>query len=220
LKKKSIFKQPTGFLKRNHLLMSFLSNKKNIETEVITLLAQGDKKAISLAYKNYADALFGIIVRIVKTKEIAEEVLQDTFVKVWDNASKFDESKGRLFTWFANIARNTAIDMVRSARYQKLQKTDTLENPVHTNTASVANIEIRDSGLEKVINSMDEKYRKIIDKLYFEGYSHSELAKEMDIPLGTVKSRLRLAIKELRQKLDGDFLTILLIILLFLAAMV
>ena len=198
--------------------MSFLSNKKNIETEVIALLSQGDKKAISLAYKNYADALFGIIIRIVKTKEIAEEVLQDTFVKVWSNASKFDKSKGRLFTWFANIARNSAIDMVRSARYQKLQKTDTLENTVHSNITAGANMDIRDAGLEKVINSMDEKYRQIIDKLYFEGYSHSELAKEMDIPLGTVKSRLRLAIKELRQKLGGDFLTILLIILLLLAA--
>jgi len=80
-------------------------------------------------------------------------------------------------------------------------------------------LEIKDAGLEKVINSLDEKYRQIIDKLYFEGYSHSELAKEIGIPLGTVKSRLRLAIKDLRQKLKGDFLTILLLILLFLAAM-
>lgn len=199
--------------------MSFLSNRKDVENQVVTLLKQGDKKAVSIAYRNYADALLGIIIRIVKSKEIAEEVLQDTFVKIWSNASKFDESKGRLFTWFANIARNSAIDMVRSAKYQQLQKTESLENPVFTNIDAVVNSEIRDSGLEKVINSMDEKYRLIIDKLYFEGYSHSELAKEMGIPLGTVKSRLRLAIKELRQKLDGDFIKILLLIILFLAAM-
>jgi len=199
--------------------MSSLSNKKDIEIEVITLLSQRDKSAISMAYQNYADALFGIIVRIVKSKEIAEEVLQDTFLKIWSNASKFDKSKGRLFTWFANIARNTAIDMVRSAKYQQIKKTDSLENSVNTNIALNTNLEIKDTGLEKVINSLDEKYRQIIDKLYFEGYTHSELAKEMDIPLGTVKSRLRLAIKELRHKLDGDFLKIILLIILFLAAM-
>jgi len=199
--------------------MSALTNKKDIEIEVITLLSQRDKSAISMAYQNYADALFGIIVRIVKSKEIAEEVLQDTFLKIWNNASKFDKSKGRLFTWFANIARNTAIDMVRSAKYQQIKKTDSLENSVNTNIALITNLEIKDTGLEKVINSLDEKYRQIIDKLYFEGYTHSELAKEMDIPLGTVKSRLRLAIKELRHKLDGDFLKIILLIILFLAAM-
>ncbi len=199
--------------------MSALTNKKDIEIEVITLLSQRDKSAISMAYQNYADALFGIIVRIVKSKEIAEEVLQDTFLKIWNNASKFDKSKGRLFTWFANIARNTAIDMVRSAKYQQIKKTDSLENSVNTNIALNTNLEIKDTGLEKVINSLDEKYRQIIDKLYFEGYTHSELAKEMDIPLGTVKSRLRLAIKELRHKLDGDFLKIILLIILFLAAM-
>ena len=199
--------------------MSFLSNRNDIETQVVTLLKQGDKKAVSIAYQNYADALFGIIVRIVKSKEIAEEVLQDTFVKIWGNASKFDESKGRLFTWFANIARNSAIDMVRSAKYRNLQKTDSLDNPVYTNVDPNTNMEIKDAGLEKVINSMDEKYRLIIDKLYFEGYSHSELSKELGIPLGTVKSRLRLAIKELRQKLDGDIVKILLLIILFLAAM-
>lgn len=199
--------------------MSFLSYKKDIENQVIALLLQGDRKAISIAYKNYADALFGIILRIVKSNEIAEEVLHDTFIKIWDNAGKFDESKGRLFTWFANIARNSAIDMVRSARYRKLQKTESLENTVHTDMEQESIMEIKDAGLEKVINSMDEKYRQIIDKLYFEGYTHTELAEEMGIPLGTVKSRLRLAIKELREKLEGDFLTLLILILLLLATL-
>ena len=221
MKKNSIFRQrKEQAFYENSLYMSFLTNRHNIENEVITLLTQGDKKAISLAYKNYADALLGIIVRIVKSREIAEEVLQDTFVKIWGNADKFDESKGRLFTWFANIARNTAIDMVRSARYQRLQKTESLENPVHTSKDPETAMELKDAGLEKVINSMDEKYRQIIDKLYFEGYSHSELADEMGIPLGTVKSRLRLAIKELREKLGGDFLTILILVILLLATMI
>ena len=197
--------------------MSSFSNKKNIENEVVSLLSQRDKRAISLAYRNYADALFGIIIRIVKSKEIAEEVLQDTFLKIWKNANKFDERKGRLFTWFANIARNASIDMIRSARYQQLKKTESIENFVNTNISFGTDSKIKDSGLEKVINSLDGKYRMIIDKLYFEGYSHSELAKEMDIPLGTVKSRLRLAIKELRQKLGDEFISILILILLFLA---
>ena len=198
--------------------MSALTNKKNIENEVISLLKQRDKRAVSVAYQNYGDALFGIILRIVKSNEIAEEVLQDTFLKIWNNAAKFDNNKGRLFTWFANIARNAAIDMVRSARYQRVQKTESLENSVF-NISDSLNPEVKDSGLEKVINSLDEKYRLIIDKLYFEGYSQSELSKELDIPLGTVKSRVRIAIKELRRLLGDDMIKILILLILFLAAM-
>ncbi len=160
----------------------------------------------------------GIIYKVIPSQEIAEEVLQDTFVKVWKYAKQYDASKGRLYTWFVNIARNTAIDKVRSAGFRKDQKTDSIENLVYTDSAGAEEANIADSGLRTVINSLDEKYRTLIELVYFQGYSQREIEKEFNIPLGTVKTRLRAAISELRKKLGKDFaghlLTILLVILL------
>ena len=180
------------------------SEPTDIEREIIALLAKGDRRAIDLAYQNYGNAIYGIIIRVVKSKEVAEEVLQDVFVKVWKNAGRYNKHKGRLFTWFANIARNAAIDSIRTARAKREAKTTSTENFVNENIYGTSEMKIEDVGLKKIINSLDSKHRQLVDMAYFQGYTHSELAKELDIPIGTVKSRIRLAIKQLRDKLDGD----------------
>jgi len=171
-----------------------------------------------LAYKNYGDTLLGLIFKVVQSREAAEEVLQDTFVKIWKYSAQYDRSKGRLFTWFANIARNTAIDKVRSAGFKKDQKTDSMEAFVSNDTFGATEMEIADSGLKEVINSLDEKYRKLIDLVYFQGYSQREIEKEFQIPLGTVKTRLRAAINELRSKLGKDYADRLLIFVIILGS--
>lgn len=158
-----------------------------------------------MAYKNYGETLLGLIFKVVRSREAAEEVLQDTFVKIWKYAAQYDRSKGRLFTWFANIARNTAIDKVRSAGFQREQKTDSMENFVTNDNLGAVDMKTSDSGLIATINSLDEKYRKLIDLVYFQGYSQREIEKEFSIPLGTVKTRLRAAISELRSKLGKDY---------------
>ncbi len=186
------------------------NNRRNIalEDKIVSLLGQGDKQAISLLYKNYSGSLFGIISRMIPTKEEAEEVLQDVFIKVWDNADKYDPAKGRLFTWLAQITRNTALDKVRSAGYRKLQKTDSLESSVSVYEAFSDTPQIEDSGLRKVINSLDENYRTLIDYAYFQSYSQSEIAKELNMPLGTVKTRMRAAVNELRKILKNELISI------------
>jgi RNA polymerase sigma factor (sigma-70 family) len=177
---------------------------EQIEQTIVELLAKADRKAVSLAYQHYGDAVYGMILRVIQDKEIAQEVLQDVFVKVWQNAKKYDRKKGRLFTWLANIARNAAIDRTRSKDFKRDQKTDSLENFV-TNNVSGGEMYLQDSGLKKVIDSLDEKYRTLIDLAYFQGYSQRELEKKLDIPLGTIKSRLRQAINQLRDILEkGD----------------
>jgi len=184
-----------------------MSNTKNIteiEKEITKLMALGDRKAVNLAYENYGDILYGIIRRIVKSEELAEEVLQDVMVKVWINSKSYNNKKGRLFTWLSNIARNTSIDCLRSARNNREKKTTSIENFVSDSIVGSEELKLKDSGLEKVVNSLDEKHRILIDMTYFQGYSQRELAKELNIPLGTIKSRLRLAINELRTKLSDD----------------
>jgi len=180
------------------------SNISNIEKEIVEYLVKGDRKAIDLAYKNYGKALYGIILRVVKSNENAEEVLQDVFVKIWINAKSYHRSKGRLFTWMSNIARNAAIDFIRTARSKREQRTNSIENPVYENIGGKEEMNTQDFALKNVINSLDEKHRLLIDLTYFQGYSQREIEKEMGIPLGTVKSRLRLAINQLRDKLGDD----------------
>lgn len=184
--------------------MSTAKNITDIERRITDLLAQGDRQAVNLTYQNYGNALYGIIRRIVNSEALAEEILQDVMVKVWQNAKSYNRTKGRLFTWLSNIARNASIDAVRSARFNREQKTTSIENSVNENVGGIEEPQIKDSGLAKIINSLDEKHRVLIDMAYFQGYSQREIEKELNIPLGTIKSRLRQAINELRTKLNDD----------------
>jgi len=178
--------------------------RDQLEKQIVSLLHRGDQQAISLIYKNYSNTLMGLIYKVVKSDVIAEEVLQDTFVKIWKNAYQYNSKKGRLFTWFANIARNAAIDKVRSASFQRQSKTDQTENFVDIKEAGQEIQHTTDPGLRKVIDSLDDKYKSLIDLVYFQGYTQREIEKEFNIPLGTVKSRLRSAVKALRAKLDDE----------------
>ena len=191
--------------------MSNQQKNRALENEIVKLLSQGDRQAISLLYKNYSGALFGIISRMVPVKEVAEEVLQDVFIKVWDNADRYDPTKGKLFTWLAQVTRNTALDKVRSAGYRKGQKTDGLETSVSLNDAFTEKSNIQDSGLRKVIAGLNENYRILIDYAYFQSYSQSEIAKELNMPLGTVKTRMRAAINELRKILKNELISVLIL---------
>lgn len=176
-----------------------------LEEQIVTFLQEKDKKAISLLYKNYSGALFGIIKRTISSEEVANEVLQDVFVKVWKNADKYNAQKGRLFTWLVQITRNASIDTIRSGRYQRGTKTDELDVIVSNSLDHSEEADIKDEGLRNVVNELDPKYRSIIDLVYFQSYTQSEVAKELDIPIGTVKTRVRSAILELRKKLGKEF---------------
>ncbi|HMQ05798.1 MAG TPA: sigma-70 family RNA polymerase sigma factor [Saprospiraceae bacterium] len=171
-----------------------------MEEKIISLLEARNSIAISLLYDNYAAALFGVILKIVQSNELAEQVLQDTFIKVWKNSDKFDKSRGRLFTWMVNIARNTAIDATRSTHYKYFKKTNDLDTLVSLQSRNAISPE--QVGLRQLVDHLEDKYRTLIEKIYFEGYTQREIEKELDIPIGTVKTRLRHAIKELRSKFN------------------
>ena len=170
---------------------------------LIHRLKQQDRAAIGELYDAYSGALFGVVVRIVQSRELAEQVLQDTFVKAWRNGASYDASKGRLFTWLLNIARNTAIDATRTAHFQHYRKTDSLDNLVHKPGGESINPD--HLGVKEVVSRLDEKYKSLIDFVYFKGYTQEEIAEETGIPLGTVKTRLRYAIGELRRLFGENF---------------
>jgi RNA polymerase sigma factor (sigma-70 family) len=160
-------------------------------------LQQQDRTVISDLYDAYGPALYGVALRVVQIPELAEQVVQDAFVKIWRNGASYDATKGRLFTWMLNIVRNTAIDATRSAQFKQRQTTDAIDVLTQKPSQQVANTDT--IGLRDLVNNLEEKYRLLVDLIYFQGYTQEEAAEATDIPLGTIKTRLRFAIGELRK---------------------
>lgn len=129
-------------------------------------------------------------------------MLQDAFLRIWDRIDNYDKAKGRLFTWMLNIARNLAIDKTRSKEISKDKKTDDIDllvNRIDRKEQAEQNIEL--IGIKEVLGKLSEDQKFVVEYLYLKGYTQSELAEESGIPLGTVKTRLRLAMIELRSLL-------------------
>lgn len=170
------------------------------EDELVALLKSGAVNAMTILYDNYSAALYGIIARIVDSEEAAEDVLQEAFVKIWKNMDKYDRTKGRLFTWLVNIARNCAIDSLRVKDYNIKSQIQSIDNSVRTvNRQHKIYPKTDHIGLKEIVDKLKPEYKILIDKLYFEGYTQEEAAKELNIPLGTVKTRIRAAMNLLRE---------------------
>jgi len=170
---------------------------KYSEQELVVLLKEQNNDAFNYLYDHYSGALFTIINQIVSDKDTASDVLQEVFVNIWRKIGTYDVTKGRLFTWMLNIARNAAIDKVRSKGYRDNQRTQPIAEG-ESGMAMSSNPVVNDVGLKKVLTTLNEEYRKLIDLSYFQGFTHEEIAKMLGIPLGTVKTRIRTAISQLR----------------------
>ena len=166
------------------------------EHELVSGLRSKDNQAFGYLYDHYAGALYSIIKQIVVDAEVSNDVLQETFVNIWRRIDQYDQSKGRLFTWMLNIARNAAIDKTRSKGFQQsstvlpILETDSSYAPVRPN--------MDDFGLKKVLQKLKDEQRLLIDLSYFQGYTHEQISKALNIPLGTVKTRIRSALLQLR----------------------
>ena len=163
-------------------------------------LRNREKIAIEALYDMYSSSLYGVISRIIADTATAEDVLQETFVKIWHSFSSYSSEKGRLFTWMVNIARNLSIDKIRSKDYKNQNKNQELENNVNSidvQRSTVYKPELL--GIKELVQTLKPEQKSILDLVYFKGYTHVEAADELGIPLGTIKTRLRMAIQELRK---------------------
>ena len=168
------------------------------EGELITLLKQRNEAAFSYLYDHYSGSLYAVILGIVADRELANDVLQDVFIKIWRQIDLYDNAKGRLFTWMLNVARNASIDVVRSKNFQQNRQNKELTENIYdaggstqTNTDKI--------GLRKIVHKLKEDYRVLVELSYFEGFTQDEISKMLKIPLGTVKTRLRTALIHLKQ---------------------
>lgn len=170
---------------------------KHIETSIIRLLQEQNPLAITFIFQNYQQVLFGIILKIVRQHELAEDVLQESLVKMWKYGNTYDRRKGRLFTWMLNICRNTAIDKIRlKANSQNIRNED---SPVNVNIPEPSERLNTDLiGLRDMLTRLDQNHREVIEYVYLKEYTHKEAAEALGIPLGTLKTRVRNAIKQLQ----------------------
>jgi RNA polymerase sigma factor (sigma-70 family) len=170
------------------------------ESELVQLLKQQDNQAFSYLYDHYSGALYGVIKQIVPDGELCNDVLQEVFVSIWRKIDSYDAAKGRLFTWMLNIARNASIDKVRSRNYQQSLKSLPLDDSELYHP--IVRPGIDDVGLKKTLGKLKDEQRLLVDLSYYQGYTHDQIAKTLNIPLGTVKTRLRSALTQLRTLLQ------------------
>ena len=171
------------------------------EAELLQGLQAHDEQAFSFLYDHYSKALFSIILPIIQQQELAEDVLQEVFVKIWQNIKLYDASRGRLYTWMLNIARNQSIDRTRSKDFNNRSKTTELSENVDNNRQG-AEAKIDDVGLINTLSQLPDESRKLLELAYYQGYTQEEIANMLNIPLGTVKTRIRTTIIHLRKILS------------------
>lgn len=171
------------------------------ELDLVQYLQAGDRKAFEILYDRYAGAMAAMILQVVPNPSDAENVLQDSLVKVCRNIHLFDPAKGRLYTFLVMIARRMAIDFTRSNYFSAQKKIQNPDILVHKPDQEDLTVKLDNELVFKTIKILDIPQRKIIELLYFKGYTQQEVSEELDIPLGTVKSRTRSAINHLRKHL-------------------
>lgn len=167
--------------------------------ELVEQFQNKNENAFEKLYQMYSESIHGVIFNIVKNKAVADDLIQDTFVKAWKNAATYSSKKGRFFTWILNIARNTAIDKLRSKSYKQSKlnfNLDLVENTV--SSPEDLNKNTNAVGIKKLLPKLSSKRCIIIELLFIKGFTQKEVSEHLDMPLGTVKTRSRNGIRDLR----------------------
>lgn len=176
------------------------TSSKISEEELVYLLKIKDTAGLEYLYDHYSKALYNIIYQVLQNEEYTEDVLQETYIKIWNSFDMFDTTKGRLYTWMSNIARNMAIDKVRSKEFRNQNQNQDIENHVSGIDVRMSNKLNPDTlGVKSLVDNLKPEQKRLIELIYFNGFTHAEVAEHLDMPLGTVKTRVRAAIIELRK---------------------
>ena len=177
-----------------------LESAERSDVELLHAVAQGDEAALARLYDAYRVILFGLLVRILNSREEAEDILQDVFIQVWRRAKDFDEKRGRPFTWLVTLARSRAIDRLRQlGARQRLatgaaQEQTEMVSDALSDTIRVAQRET----VRQALAELPEEQRSTLVLAYFDGLTQSEIAAKLNTPLGTIKTRMRSGMIKLR----------------------
>ncbi len=174
--------------------------RKVLLAGLLTECGQGDRRAFKQLYELTASTIFGLLVTVLRDREVAREVAQEVYVTVWKKSSTFDRDKGNALSWMSTIARNRAIDRIRAERARGfVQFTD--EVPDMADLGPSAEVSADAVAVRRALGNLRPEYRKAVLLSYFNGYTNSELADVMEIPVGTAKTWIRRGLQDLKEAL-------------------
>jgi RNA polymerase sigma-70 factor, ECF subfamily len=176
------------------------------DVDLLKAVARGDEQALAEIYDRYRVILFGLLVRILNSREEAEDVLQEVFLQVWRRASDFDEKRGKPFTWLVTLTRSRGIDRLRSlAARERVAHAGTREASASISDAAADTFRSEQRGLvNSALAQLPEEQKRTLILAYFDGLTQSEIAAKLGAPLGTVKTRMRTGMTRLRELLAGQ----------------
>lgn len=192
------------FPQRKSTSMDFEQSDSDSPTdiELMQRIVQQEQQALRMLYNRYGNAVYSLALRILRTPGLAEEVTQDTFLKVWQRAERWDSNRGKLSSWLLTVARHTAIDRIRRENRRPTGNAMDLEKiayaagrEAHVDTPQWENGQL----LRSLMAKLPSEQAEVIELAFFQGMTHSELAEHLDLPLGTVKTRLRLGMQKLKR---------------------
>lgn len=178
------------------------------DNSLIEQLKAKDERALSLLYDKYAGAIYGVILKMILDEGKAQNILQDTFMSVWDQAERYDAEKGRFYTWVYRIAKNKTLNVLR--KIDPLIQTEDFS--VYTDKEDVISIDPQFLELNGAVTQLEAHHKEAIELVYFKGLTHREAHTAMNVPLGTFKSYIRQALKQLRESYLKTLSFILLIL--------
>lgn len=186
-----------------HSIESTRNLNPNLDSEsLVKLIQDRSERGFHILYNKYCGALYGVIIKYVRRTDVADDLMQDTFVKIWKHIDAFDPEKGALYTWMLNIARNLAIDYLRSATHRKQMlhvEIDSVSNQLDfTNTSEAISNAIEFKDFKNKAMQLESKYAEVIDMIFFFGWTHEQTAELLKLPLGTVKTRSRKGLELLK----------------------
>lgn len=176
------------------------------EDKLIEGLQNMDGSAMSALYSMYSDSLYRVISTIVIIDEVAQDLLQETFIKIWKSFKQYDPRKGRLYTWMIRLARNISIDYLRSVNHRNYTVSENLfESTQQIDQKFQVSYNPELIGVRDMTTILNEDQRKTLDLIYFKGYTHVQAAEELNVTVGIIRSRLQSSIAELRRTFKTEY---------------
>ena len=182
----------------------FASDQPLTQDQLLSLVAQGDQAAFAQLYDQMAPRVLGLVRRLLRDHAQSEEVTQEIFLEIWQNATRYDSSKGGASTWIMTMSHRRAVDRVRASQSSRDRDTKIGIRDYdadYDNVSETVQTRIEHERVEKAMQRLTELQRQAVSLAYYGGYSHSEVANLLSVPIGTVKTRLRDGMIRLRDEL-------------------
>lgn len=181
------------------------------DEDLISLVESGDTEALAGLYDRHGRSAYSLAYRMMGDRQAAEDLVQDSFIKIWRSAKSYRAERGSVRTWILSITHNRGIDHIRSTASRRRTQ-DRVEMTTETTQPSEAFSETwrnsQRSQVQEALKTLPEEQLKILELAYFSGYTHAEIAEMLDLPLGTVKGRMRLGMKKIKSFFDAQGVTV------------